>query len=570
MRSETGFALAAAAVFLASCENTGPDPAAADVVFVGEHIVTMDPGNSGASGVAVRGDTIVAVADREAVMAMAGDDTRVVELGDRALLPGFIDSHGHAAFSARLIDFVNVSSPPVGTAETVDDIVELLGEHVAATDPQAGEWVVGYGYDHSLLAENRHPVRDDLDRVSAEIPIYLLHVSGHLAVANSAALGAAGIDADSEDPPGGVIRRRPGSREPNGVLEETAASGILFERLAAIPDERYEGMLREMTDRYAAYGITTVQDGYAIPDDIRAFRAAAAREPFAVDIAAYRGVNTISEEELESFRHDEDYRGGFRVAGVKFSVDGSPQGRTAWMTEPYTEGPEGADADYTAYPTVDPEDFKRALAPFIEKGIPVLVHANGDAAIDLVIEGVAEAVGDGPVPDHRSVIIHAQLMRADQLDRAAALGLVPSFFSAHTFFWGDWHLESFGPERGENVSPTRWAVDRGVRFTIHNDAPVVPPDMMRLLWATVNRQTRSGHTIGPHQRLSVLEALHAMTLAGAYQLFEEDRKGSITEGKRADFVILGEDPLQADPATLKDISILETIARGQTVFSAIQ
>lgn len=570
MRSETGFALAAAAVFLASCENNGPGPAAADVVFVGEHIVTMDPGNSGATGVAVRGDTIVAVADREAVMAMAGDDTRVVELGDRALVPGFIDSHGHAAFSARLIDFVNVSSPPVGTAETIDDIAELLGEHVAATDPQAGEWVVGYGYDDSLLAERRHPVRDDLDKVSAEIPIYLLHVSGHLAVANSAALDAAGIDADSEDPPGGVIRRRPGSREPNGVLEETAASGILFERLAAIPHERFQGMLREMADRYAAYGITTVQDGYAMPDDIRAFRDAAAREPFVVDIAAYRGVNTISEEELESFRHDEDYQGGFRVAGVKFSVDGSPQGRTAWMTEPYTEGPEGADADYTAYPTVDPEDFKRALAPFIEKGIPVLVHANGDAAIDLVIEGVAEAVGDGPVPDHRSVIIHAQLMRADQLDRAAALGLVPSFFSAHTFFWGDWHLESFGPERGENVSPTRWAVDRGVRFTIHNDAPVVPPDMMRLLWATVNRQTRSGHTIGPHQRLSVLEALHAMTLAGAYQLFEEDRKGSITEGKRADFVILGEDPVAADPATLKDISILETIVRGQTVFSAMQ
>ena len=259
--------------------------------------------------------------------------------------------------------------------------------------------------------------------------------------------------------------------------------------------------------------------------------------------------------------------GGFRVAGVKFSLDGSPQGRTAWIREPYTEGPPGADADYVAYPTVEPDEYKKSLAPFIGRGIPVLVHANGDAAIDLMIEGVADAVGDGPIPDHRSVIIHAQLMRSDQLDLAAALRILPSFFSTHTFFWGDWHLKSFGPERGENISPTRWAIDKGVQFTIHNDAPVVPPDMMRLLWATVTRQTRSGHIIGPDQRLTVMEALHAMTLGSAYQLFEEDSKGSITAGKQADLVILGENPVLADPATLKDIPIVETIARGRSVFS---
>ncbi len=537
----------------------------ADLIFIGEHIHTVDPSNQGATAVAVRDDQIIKVTNQADILALKGYDTRVVVLGDRALVPGFIDSHGHIGFSARLVDFVNLSSPPVGSAENVDDVVGLLKAHIEKQQPGEGEWVVGYGYDDSLLAENRHPDRDDLDKASATIPIYLLHVSGHLGVANSAALAASNIDADSNDPPGGVIRRRPGSQEPNGVLEETAASRIIFGRLGALAPDRFETMLRETLVDYAAYGITTAQDGASTPTDIATMRAAARREPFPIDVASYRSVQTLRPEEFGKFKIDRYYQGGFRVAGGKMVLDGSPQGRTAWLTEPYTAGPPGADADYVAYGTTDPAVYKSQAAELIGRGVPLLVHANGDAAMDLMIEGIAEAVGD-KVPDHRSVIIHAQLMRADQLDKAKTLGIVPSFFSAHTFFWGDWHLQSFGPERGENISPTRWATDRGVPFTIHNDAPVVPPDMMRLLWATVNRNTRSGHVIGPGQRLTVEEALYAATMGGAYQLFEEDTKGSITEGKRADLVILGADPTDVDPMTIKDIPILETFVRGRSVY----
>ena len=187
--------------------------------------------------------------------------------------------------------------------------------------------------------------------------------------------------------------------------------------------------------------------------------------------------------------------------------------------------------------------------------------------MDLMIQGVAEAVeGMDPMPDHRSVIIHAQVMRADQLDQAAELNIVPSFFAAHTFFWGDWHVRSFGEERGTNVSPARWAIDRGVNFTIHNDAPVVPPDIMRLVSIAVNRKSRSGRVLGSHQRLTVMEALNAVTLGAAYQYFEEDRKGSITVGKQADLVILGESPLTADPAKLEYLPIMETFSRGRSVY----
>ncbi len=538
----------------------------ADTIFVGDNIITMEDDLTPVSGVAVRGEEIVAVGDADRVLRYRGDRTRIVELGDRALLPGFVDSHGHFSATARLSDFVNLSSPPVGAAENIDDIVRLLQQRIAAVEAPAGGWVVGYGYDDSLLAEKRHPTRDDLDAVSTEHPILLMHVSGHLAATNSLALRKLEINADTPNPKGGVIRRREGSREPNGIFEESAASTVLFGRLNQLTGDRFVELTRDAATQYASYGITTVQDGAIIPADLRILRDAATTEPYVVDIGTYTYMTALSEDDYRDFVSEVEYAGGVRQIGVKFSLDGSPQGRTAWMTEPYVEGPPGAKASYVAYPTTDAEYYVTRVADLIQRDIPVLVHANGDAAIDLMIDGVAAAVEDSPKSNHRSVIIHAQLMRNDQLRRAAELGIVTSFFSAHPFFWGDWHRVSFGEGRAQNISPTRWAIDNGVSFTLHNDAPIVPPDMMRLLWATVNRTTRSGYILGPDQRLTVNEALQAMTLGGAYQFFEEDRKGSLRVGKQADLVILDANPLRINPAELKDIQIVETFSRGRSVY----
>ena len=171
------------------------------------------------------------------------------------------------------------------------------------------------------------------------------------------------------------------------------------------------------------------------------------------------------------------------------------------------------------------------------------------------------------MPDHRTVIIHAQLTREDQLPLIEALGLIPSYYVAHPFFWGDWHRLSFGESRAAFISPIARTAELGIPFTIHNDSPVVPPDIMRLLWIAVNRKTRSGFVLGPEQRATPYQALHAVTLGAAYQYFEEDTKGSITPGKRADLVILGANPLNVDPDTIKDIPIIETFARGESVFN---
>jgi len=539
-------------------------PDIADKIFIGANIISMD--ESSIDAVAIIGEHIAATGKAEDILKMRGPQTSVVELGERALLPGFIDAHGHLAMTSRLLDYINLSSPPVGPVETIDDIVQLLKQHIKEQKVAPGTWVVGYGYDDSLLAEKRHPNRDDLDLASTEHPIFLQHVSGHLAAANSAALTAANITATTVDPKGGVIRRRENSTTPNGVLEETAS--LVFRGILAanFDESRFKEQLREAIDLHTGFGITTVQDGASTLADVKIMRAEAQRESFKVDLVAYPSLNLLSDELAMSIESEDNYNGGFRVGGVKFWLDGSPQGRTAYLSQPYTQGPPGADADYRAYPTYKPQDFARRAANLIQRGVPVLAHANGDAAIDVMIDGVAAALDGKPVPDHRSVIIHAQLMREDQLDKVKALGIVPSYFSAHTFFWGDWHRQSFGEQRASQISPIRSTIDRGIPFTLHNDAPIVPPDIMRLIDVTVNRTTRSGYVLGPEQRATVMEALHAVTLGAAYQYFEEDEKGSITPGKQADLVILGANPLSVEKNSIKEIPIIETIARGRTVF----
>ncbi|MBY0401355.1 amidohydrolase family protein, partial [Myxococcota bacterium] len=256
----------------------------ADLVFLGDHILTIDPATEGAGGVAVRGDTIAAVGARAEITRRIGPATRVVELGERALLPGFIDAHGHLGLVMLLVDDLNVSSPPVGAMESIGDIVAALRARIAERRPTPGEFVVGYGYDDSLLAEGRHPTREDLDLASATQPIVLLHVSGHLAAANSAALAAIGVDADTPDPAGGVIRRREGSREPSGVLEEAAVGPALASQSAVFSSpEKFGAALEQALAYHARFGITTVQDGASAPAMVTGLRAIATKSRLLLD-----------------------------------------------------------------------------------------------------------------------------------------------------------------------------------------------------------------------------------------------------------------------------------------------
>lgn len=540
---------------------TLPD-SVADSVYIGEHIISMTGSNPGA--VAVRGDRIVATGSAQEITPLIGESTRVIELGEQALLPGFIDAHGHFSALARTADYVDLSPPPVGGAESIADIVRALRLAIEQSSIPAGTLVTGFGYDDSLLEERRHPTRFDLDEASTSHPIVIRHVSGHLAVGNSLALADAGISAETPDPAGGIVRRLEDGA-PDGVMEETAMT-LLPDAVASLTPERFAELRRQALQIYAGYGITTIQDSNLPLDYIEMLRQEAASEAYPVDMVAYAMANPLSDEVLDSIEVEQNYVNGFRLGGIKFTLDGSPQGRTAWLTEPYEQGPPGAADDYVAYPSYEPSEYLRRIPAIIERGLPALVHVNGDAAIDLMLEGLESIAQQGPLPDHRSVAIHAQLARPDQLDRMRELGVLPSFYAVHPFFWGDWHRLSFGDERASFISPLRAALDRGIPITIHNDSPVVPPDIMRLVSIAINRETRSGYVLGPDQRVDVMEALHAVTLGAAYQYFEENEKGSLEAGKRADFVILAQDPRIVESEALADIDIVETISRGMTIY----
>lgn len=534
----------------------------ADIVFVGENIVTMD--QAAVTGVAVTGDRISFVGSAANALALQGQNTRVVELGEQALLPGFIDAHGHFSGFASRLDALDLSSPPVGDITSIDDIVDEIKDWIERRQIPAGETIHGVGYDDSLLVELRHPTRLDLDRASTQHPIVITHVSGHLLAANSLALSNANVSSLTEDPAGGIIRRLEGGTEPDGVMEETAMR-LFPSQSAALDTERRRVLRRQALAIYASYGITTIQDSNIGLGYLNQLLEEAEIDPFPQDIVAYVWANVMTDEELESIALS-GYQGGIRLGGVKFTLDGSPQGRTAWLTEPYNQGPPGTAEDYVAYPSYDPELYKARLSRLLTREIPVLAHANGDAAIDLMLDGVEEALALAPDKDHRSVAIHSQLMRPDHLPRFKSLRVIPSYYSVHPFFWGDWHRLSFGEERAAFISPVASTAAMDIPFTIHNDTPVVPPDMMRLLSITVNRKTRSGYQLGPDQKASVEQALKAITLDGAYQYFEEDEKGSISVGKRADLVILERNPITADPDMLAEIGIIETIAKGLSIY----
>ena len=486
-----------------------------------------------------------------------------IDFGDQAILPGFIDAHGHASYLAFATQVANLASPPVGGINTIKELQAELRKFIEESNLQPGEWVMGLGYDDSLLSEQRHPTKEDLDAVSTEHPIYLIHVSAHLGAANSLALSLANINTETKDPPGGKIRRYQNSSEPNGVFEETAAYPLQQLAMSAYKDPI--GSVKSAMEIYAKNGITTAQDGASSKETIGLMQAADAQGKINLDIISYPiGQNGLLKEiDTLSFG---SYTGRLKIGGIKLILDGSPQGKTAYLTEPYYKPPHSESDSYKGYPLIPQSEVSKWVKEYAELKIPIMAHANGDAAADMLIEAVKQANMNS---DHRTIMIHAQTVREDQLDQMKELKIIPSYFSTHTFYWGDWHRDSvFGEERAMRISPTKSSLDRNMPFTVHNDAPVVPPDMIRLLWSTTNRKTRSGKVLGEEQKISIYAALEAMTINAAYQHFEDDIKGTIEVGKQADLVVLSEDPLSIHPKKLLNLKVVATYSKGTEIFNA--
>ena len=550
------------------CLTSGCDApeAPADTIYINGEIITVHDEQPTAEAVAVRDGIIIGVGSESEILDMSDESTVVRDLAGRTLVPGFIDGHAHfGGFGAQAVG-ANLLASPDGTANTIDELVSALQEYEEREELAYTGWIYGMGYDNAILAERRHPTREDLDRVSTELPVMAVHISGHIIAVNSVGLELIGYSADTDDPPGGIIRRRAGSREPNGVLEEMAGLPVMFGILSPTDVEAQAFFIDQGLQIAKRFGHTTVQEGRASGPAHLSLALAASKQAFDIDVVAY--IDYASREMITDEWHGPEYRDRYRIGGLKITLDGSPQGRTAWRTVPYLLPPEGQDATYAGYPAIPDEELVASLfEEAYEKNWQVLTHTNGDAAIDQLIRAIGPVHRSSEPADRRHVLIHGQFIRQDQLDSLVALQMIPSLFPMHTFYWGDWYDEIVGPEQAQRISPMRSALNRGLIATSHSDAPVALPNLMRVMAATVNRTSRSGQIMGPDERLTPEEALKAITLWGAYQHFEEDRKGSIELGKLADLVVLSENPLTVDPAEIGEIVVLETIKEGRTVYA---
>lgn len=536
-------------------------------LYVNGVVITMDASNTVAEAVLVRAGQIEAVGSSEDLVSRIDDDTVVVDLRGRALMPGFIDAHGHFPGSGQTVFSVDLNSPPIGR---VTDMEGLLGNLSAFAKQRRDGWVVGHGYDDTLLAEKRHPTRDDLDRISTSRPVAIVHVSGHLAVVNTVGLDILGIDESTPDPLGGVIVRDPLSadgRRPNGVLEETAARAV-WEYTLDLGVMDGVRMTTQAAAEYLSVGVTTASAG-GMPTSVAKLLGLLSRlNQFPQRVALFPLFEEVGEALLsEELTLDAFAAGKVSVPRVKIIADGSIQGYTGYLSEPYY-APFKGDPLYRGYPSVPREELLRQVSGLYERRIQVAIHCNGDASIDDGLDAIEAAMKAHPWPDARPLIIHAQMTRLDQIERMAALGVTPSFFSAHTYYWGDRHAAIFmGPGRAANMSPARWALEAGVRFSSHLDTPVTPMLPLQAVWSQISRESTAGVVIGPEQRIDRTSALRAVTIDAAWQVFMDDKIGSIEPGKRADLVVLSDNPLTA--GDVRSIKVDRTVIDGATVYSRL-
>jgi predicted amidohydrolase YtcJ len=540
----------------------------ADTIYSGGPILTIDDAAPRAEAVAVKDGRIIAVGALSDVSAHAGEETKRFDLAGRAMLPGFVDSHGHVVMGGMQALSANLLAPPDGEVTDIASLQETLRTWLSdnAEAIKKVKVVVGFGYDNAQLAELRHPTRKDLDAVTTEYPVIIVHQSGHLGVANSKALEAAGVDANTEDPPGGVYQRD-ASGAPNGVVEEYAFFPLLIKNLSGLGAEGLATFTRSGAELWARFGYTTAQDGRSSAGLVETIRAVGAAGDLPIDVVSFPDV--LEARDFIAANISPEYADHVRVGGCKLTIDGSPQGFTALRDRPYYAPVGDYPPGYSGYAAITMEQVQDAVDWCTENGIQIIVHANGEGASDMLIAALGAAKEKFPDADTRPVLIHGQFLREDQVDDYKRLGVFPSLFPMHTFYWGDWHREhTVGPVNAENISPTGWVVQRDMMFGTHHDAPVAFPDSMRVLDATVTRRTRSGDILGPSQRVDVMTALKAMTIWPAWQHHEEDRKGSIETGKIADFVILSDDPTAVDPETLDQIDVLVTVKDGAVVYEA--
>ena len=525
-----------------------------ELLFYNGDIITMEEGKE-AEAVLVRDGVIVKAGKKEQVEQEASKETQRIDLDGKTLIPAFIDAHSH--FSGYAVSLLEIN---LENAKSYDDIINMVQKFIKENHVPKGEWVQATGYDHNNLIEQKHPSKELLDKASPENPLLIKHVSNHMGVLNSLGLEKLNITDITKDPEGGKIFKENG--EPTGYLEEKAFVNATI-AIPMVTMEKLSGALLKTQECYASYGITTAQEGYVVKELGDIIQLMMATNMLKIDLVGYvdfMDAPVVFERFPNAIKQ---YDHHFKIGGYKTFLDGSPQGRTAWMLAPYENGEEG----YVAYGTQTDEQILEKIETALKDDMQLLVHCNGDAASDQYIRQYAKAKeqveNDKEI---RPVIIHAQLLAKDQLGEVKELHMIPSFFVAHVYHWGDVHIKNFGLERAKEISPANSALKEDILFTFHQDSPIIQPNMLETIWCACKRETKNGILLGEDERISPYEALKAVTINAAYQYFEEEKKGSIKENKVADLVILDKNPLKIDIDEIRNIKVVETFKEGTSIF----
>lgn len=556
-------------LIIASCNNNGTNNASgtADAIYFGGDIITME-GDSATyvEAIAIKDGKIIFAGSQAEVEKMRGDSTSMNDLQGKTMLPGFLDAHSHYYNSLMVANQCKLYAPPSGTAKDVESIIAALKTYASERNIPAGEMIMGYGYDDNVMPDGRLLNREDLDKAFPDHPVRIDHVSMHGGVLNSLALKYYGIDADTKTPPGGVIVRKPGTNEPYGLIMETAFLPV-FEKSEPLTTAQEIEWTKAGQMLYAEAGITTAHEGATHLYQLKTMKRAADAGVNIIDVIAYPFItdvdNILKEVPLSEWL---TYKNGFKIGGVKITIDGSPQGRTAYFSKPYLTGGPGGERNWKGELTFSQDMVNQMVKKVYDMNVPLNLHCNGDGAIDAFLSAYESArAGDFSKPWNVTTI-HSQFMRKDQMPGFVKYGVRPSFYTLHTYYFYEAHLNNRGMEEAQYISPMRDAIDAGMKPTNHTDFVVAPLDQMMMLWSAVNRISRAGAQVGPDQRITPYEGLQAMTLFVAAQYDEADSKGSIKEGKRADLVILDKNPLKIIAMEIKDIKIMETIKDSKTIY----
>ena len=529
----------------------------ADTILFNGNIVTIDANRSTAKALAIRDGTILLVGDDQAVRNLAGDGSQVIDLNGRTVTPGLIDAHCHLSACGLLgTAYVDVSWP---TIFTISDMQAKLAEKIAITP--AGEWVVGSGW---LTFEGRYPNKHDLDPISPQHPVFVLNQGGHMAVVNSLALEMAGVNANTPDPGNGRFMRE-ANGDPSGTILNHPAMDY-FRRLwppELLSEKVMETSILNPQATFAAMGVTSFQDVYARDmERMQAYFSIAQRGEMSIRGQVMNVLEYVQElngriEAIEAMRYENDY---MHFAGAKFQVDGA-------LEASFTNEPHNGIA--WNIPIWKPKDLKEAVRAFHDAGYQVALHTGGDAAVDLALDAIENAMNKNPRPDPRHRIEHSVLNSNEALQRTKDLGVVISTQPTLIWAFGDAVERIWGEERLQRIIPTRTWLDMGIPLCLSSDAPSMPWwDPQSTLAASIVRGTASKKPVSPEQALTIEEAMYAHTMAGAYADFAENQKGSLEPGKFADLIVWHDNPYAVTPEDLLNLTVDLTMVGGKIVHQA--